>query len=100
MSGDLAHRATGTLEKMRATVGDDGTVAYRLPLGEAEIALNPLLGQRIQLRFEDAIYCGRRQLGIAAAPGAHAGLRGSRRCRQTPRARANGLSGRRPRTSS
>lgn len=57
MSGELAHRATGTLEKMRATVGDDGTVAYRLPLGEAEIALNPLLGQRIQLRFEDAIYC-------------------------------------------
>ena len=33
MSGELTHRATGTLEKMRATVEGDGTVAYRLPLG-------------------------------------------------------------------
>ena len=57
MSGELTHRATGTLEKMRATVEGDGTVAYRLPLGDSEISLNPLLGRRLQLRFEDAIYC-------------------------------------------
>ncbi|NBQ12304.1 MAG: DUF2797 domain-containing protein [Gammaproteobacteria bacterium] len=42
---------------MRATVEGDGTVAYRLPLGDSEISLNPLLGRRLQLRFEDAIYC-------------------------------------------
>ena len=57
VSGELTHRATGTLEKMRATVEGDGTVAYRLPLGDSEISLNPLLGRRLQLRFEDAIYC-------------------------------------------
>jgi len=54
VSGQLAHRARGTLEKMRATVGDEGTVAYRLPLGEAEIALNPPVGLRIQVHLEDA----------------------------------------------
>jgi hypothetical protein len=44
VSGELSHRATGTLEKLRARVDDTGTVAYRLPLGDAEIALNHFSG--------------------------------------------------------
>ncbi|EKO3413129.1 DUF2797 domain-containing protein [Vibrio fluvialis] len=47
--------ATGVLDKMRANL--DGTVAYRLPVGEAEIDLNPLMGHTITLKHTGNIYC-------------------------------------------
>lgn len=51
----------GPLDKMRVDPGDP--VAYRLPLGEQEIALNPLIGSRLRLGFLGVItccHCGRR----------------------------------------
>lgn len=54
---NLAPQGAGPLEKMRASVQDDGTVSYALPLGEQTVPLNPLLGARLQLRFEQAIFC-------------------------------------------
>jgi hypothetical protein len=35
----------------------DAPVAYRLPLGEAELDLNPLLGQTLTLRYTGQIFC-------------------------------------------
>lgn len=52
---------SGPLDKMRVDPGDP--VAYRLPLGEDEIPLNPLLGARLRLEFLGLItccHCGRR----------------------------------------
>jgi len=46
---------SGSLEKMRATLGD--VVEYRLPLGDQEVALNSYLGKHIKLEFNGAISC-------------------------------------------
>lgn len=46
---------------MRSDLGE--TVSYRLPVGEAEISLNDLIGQRVRLQFDGAItclHCGRK----------------------------------------
>lgn len=51
----LAVLATGCLDKMRVTPGEPAQ--YRLPLGQAEVALNPLLGRRIRLRYTGTIRC-------------------------------------------
>jgi hypothetical protein len=47
--------ARGGLAKMRAE--HDAPVTYRLPVGDAEIDMNPLIGRRLALRFEGAIHC-------------------------------------------
>lgn len=47
--------ATGVLDKMRADL--DGVVSYRLPVGDAEIDLNPLIGHTITLQHTGNIYC-------------------------------------------
>ncbi|MDF2152372.1 DUF2797 domain-containing protein [Vibrio sp. CAU 1672] len=46
---------TGTLSKMRATL--DGEVTYRLPVGNEEINLNPLIGLPLTLTHTGNIYC-------------------------------------------
>lgn len=46
---------TGTLIKMPATL--EAPVAYQLALGEARLALNPLIGQSITLTYTGNIYC-------------------------------------------
>ncbi|MCQ8128974.1 DUF2797 domain-containing protein [Methylomonas rivi] len=45
----------GSLQKMTAQLAD--TVAYRLPVGDDEMDLNPLLGQPIRLRHSGRIFC-------------------------------------------
>lgn len=47
--------ASGTLSKMRASL--DSTVQYRLPVGDEEIALTPLMGKSITLTHTGNIFC-------------------------------------------
>ncbi|WP_112479829.1 DUF2797 domain-containing protein [Vibrio variabilis] len=47
--------ASGTLSKMRASL--DSTVQYRLPVGDEEIALIPLMGKSITLTHTGNIFC-------------------------------------------
>ena len=47
--------AEGTLRKMRTELVDP--VHYQLPVGEALIDLNPLLGQKISLVYSGKIFC-------------------------------------------
>lgn len=53
-------QTTGQLQKMEARLATP--VAYALPLGEARVALNPLLGRPLQLRYTgriSCVHCGR-----------------------------------------
>lgn len=45
----------GSLQKMTTQLAEP--VQYRLPVGEAELALNPVLGQHIELRYTGQIFC-------------------------------------------
>ena len=45
----------GCLEKMTSQLQEQ--VQYRLPVGDAELALNPLLGQFLSLRYSGRIFC-------------------------------------------
>ena len=45
----------GTIRKLRAELGE--TVQYRLPLGDEELPLNPLLGKTLRLEFSGNILC-------------------------------------------
>jgi hypothetical protein len=47
--------ATGPLRKMRARL--EQPVAYRMPLGDAEISVNPLLENKLKLEFSGNIFC-------------------------------------------
>jgi hypothetical protein len=52
---------SGPLRKMRTEL--NSTVAYRLPVGDAEIYLNDLIGTRVRLQFQGVItcvHCGRK----------------------------------------
>jgi hypothetical protein len=54
---------TGALRKMRADLAADGTVNYRMVLGEQEVELNPLIGKHLTLKFSghiDCQHCGRK----------------------------------------
>ena len=49
---------TGTIAKMKTTLGDCGnSVSYSLPVGATSVAMNALLGQRLQLRYTGNIFC-------------------------------------------
>jgi hypothetical protein len=51
---------TGTLRKLHTSLGDPaqgGRVQYRLPLGDREIPLNPLLGRPIRFTYTGRIFC-------------------------------------------
>lgn len=59
----MAHSLGGQLRKMVTTLGDDGVVNYELPLGDDTLALNPLLGEHLQLSYGgeiECIHCGRK----------------------------------------
>ncbi|PSW19940.1 DUF2797 domain-containing protein [Photobacterium sanctipauli] len=45
----------GTLNKMRSTLGEK--VDYFLPVGEEQLALNPLIGKHLKLTHTGNIYC-------------------------------------------
>ncbi len=45
----------GCLQKMTTQLAEP--VIYRLPLGESELALNPLIGEKIELRYSGKIFC-------------------------------------------
>lgn len=52
---------SGALRKLRSEHG--APVQYALPVGETSVALNPLLGEQVQLQFNGAIaclHCGRK----------------------------------------
>ena len=54
---------TGALRKMRADLAADGTVNYRMVLGEQEVALNSLIGKHLTLQYSghiDCQHCGRK----------------------------------------
>ena len=46
----------GFLSKMKAEL-NNGRVEYKLPLGEHEVSLNPLLGEKLILEFSGTISC-------------------------------------------
>ncbi len=54
MSG-LERLALGTLAKMRSEA--EAPVAYAMPVGDLDVAMNPLLGQRVALRYDGTILC-------------------------------------------
>jgi len=45
----------GCLRKMEVSLTEP--VSYQLPLGESRVALNPLIGKKIQLHFTGQIFC-------------------------------------------
>lgn len=45
----------GCLQKMTTELAN--TAIYRLPVGDAELDLNPLLGQRLELHYSGQIFC-------------------------------------------
>lgn len=45
----------GNIRKMRTILGQE--VAYSLPIGEQEVAINPLIGEQIEIQFEGLINC-------------------------------------------
>lgn len=47
----------GDLRKMHAELRADGTVDYHLPLGDEQLPLAPLIGQRISLIWQGEIHC-------------------------------------------
>ncbi|GAL30720.1 hypothetical protein JCM19239_4459 [Vibrio variabilis] len=47
--------ASGTLSKMRASL--ESTVQYRLPVGDEEVDLSPLIGKTISLNHTGNIFC-------------------------------------------
>ncbi|GAL21016.1 hypothetical protein JCM19235_291 [Vibrio maritimus] len=47
--------ASGTLSKMRASL--ESTVQYRLPVGDEEVDLSPLIGKTITLNHTGNIFC-------------------------------------------
>ncbi|MCL1036768.1 DUF2797 domain-containing protein [Shewanella submarina] len=47
----------GTLSKMRASLDDQAQVQYRLPVGDEELALNPLIGKSLSIIHSGNIYC-------------------------------------------
>ncbi|MCC5886936.1 MAG: DUF2797 domain-containing protein [Gammaproteobacteria bacterium] len=51
----MSRLALGTLAKMRSEAA--APVAYAMPVGDLDVAMNPLLGQRVALRFEGTILC-------------------------------------------
>ena len=54
---------TGALRKMRAQLSADGTVQYRMVIGEQEVELNSLIGKQISLHYSghiDCQHCGKK----------------------------------------
>ncbi len=54
---------TGALRKMRADLAPDGTVNYRMVVGEQEVELNSLIGKHLTLHYSghiDCQHCGRK----------------------------------------
>lgn len=52
---------SGSVSKMKTTLAEP--VEYRLPLGDSEVAMNPLLSKKIHIRYLGAInctHCGRK----------------------------------------
>lgn len=45
----------GNIRKMRTSLG--GEVVYTLPIGEQEVAINPLIGEQIAIYFDGQINC-------------------------------------------
>ena len=52
----MSIQITGTLAKMRSSLSE-GTVQYRLPVGDEEISLNPLIGKTLTLSHTGNIFC-------------------------------------------
>lgn len=54
---------TGALRKMTAQLDEAGNIEYQLPVGENSLALNALIGKRVNITFDGAIncsHCGRK----------------------------------------
>ena len=47
---------SGHVQAMKTSLVD-GDAYYQLPIGEEKIDMNALLGQRIELKYNDAINC-------------------------------------------
>lgn len=48
---------TGALRKMRPLADENNHVSYQLPIGEARVELNPLIGQQVSVRHLGEINC-------------------------------------------
>ena len=48
---------TGNIEKMSVALNTDGSVNYSLPIGDASVAMNPLIGERLLLSYQHTINC-------------------------------------------
>jgi len=53
----IGTRMLGTLSKLKATLNDVNEVQYQLPVGEALIPLNPLIGKSLTLTHTGNIFC-------------------------------------------
>ncbi len=55
----MKHQVIGHLQKMKAGFNEDGrSASYQLPVGEALIPINELLGETIRLSYTGVINCG------------------------------------------
>jgi hypothetical protein len=48
---------TGNIKKMAGILNADGSVTYGLPIGDATLQMNPLIGQAIRLTHQQTINC-------------------------------------------
>jgi len=48
---------TGNIEKMAGVLNADGSVTYALPIGDARLQMNPLIGQTVRLTHQQTINC-------------------------------------------
>lgn len=59
----MAEIETGSIRKLTAQLASDGSITYQLPIGEASLELNPLIGKHVSLIFGGLItccHCGRK----------------------------------------
>jgi len=48
---------TGNIVKMTGVLNADGSVTYALPIGDARLQMNPLIGQAVRLTHQQTINC-------------------------------------------
>lgn len=53
----MTDTSAGQLRKMLTTTSEDGTVQYRLPVGDTQVVMNALIGTPIRLTYSGAIHC-------------------------------------------
>lgn len=53
----MTQKYSGNILKMKVTLNNNGSIDYRLPLGENSIGMNDLVGRKISMKFDGQINC-------------------------------------------